>query len=114
MTNWKIGMKVVCVRTGYESYGLIKDKTYALTDVMRCSCGRTTVSYGVPCSSDKYEVVCLCSKRLGVGLNEWYANKDFFRPLQYDSNAATEILVKFQPLEERSDAPVTKPEKQTV
>jgi hypothetical protein len=110
MTNWKVGMKVVCVE-GHRCGDFNKGDVFTIKAIgVTPCCKNTTIDIGI--RTHHHEMICSECDATYVNNNMYRASR--FRPLQYDSNAATEVLIKFAPLEERSDAPVTKPEKQTA
>jgi hypothetical protein len=77
-----LGQKVVCIQSA-ESYGLFKDKTYTLTDVRLCSCGETTVSFGVPHGKQTWLCECFgCNGEIKNSLGQWYCRSARFAPLQ--------------------------------
>lgn len=76
-----IGQKVVCVKPS-EKHGLFKDKIYTITDVKRCICGCTQVSWGVKTTETGLNCAS-CDKDLTIGsIPEYYALASRFCPAE--------------------------------
>lgn len=86
------GQKVVCIKD-WPQYGLIKDKVYTITGVLKCTCGWVGVYYGVK-NMDSFGFTCY----VGGQPNEWCTEPDKFVPIQ-EQKFPLITLSKIQELE---------------
>jgi hypothetical protein len=99
MANFKIGQKVVCVRT--HSAGLIKKGIiYIIETIVQCPCGKTVLNIG----TNNHTCCSVCGHSFGGS----FLCSTLFRPLQHKYNLIknSELI---EVIEETIDSPVKEP-----
>ena len=103
MSNWHVGMKVVCVKT--HSQGSPKaGKTYTVRAIATCRCGEVGLDVGLLGNPYKIGTACRCSPTRHLAHIGFYPSATLFRPLDLLSAALDRIEEESVTIEEPQHA----------
>lgn len=96
MTNWKPGMKAVCVKTHSMPGGVVKDQVYVCSGSHFCfGCGGSTITVGIIDDWIRGALYRECGNctAIDVGTNdEWRFAISLFRPLLSNEQEALDRI----------------------